>query len=63
VQSQANKGLLDATKLHLIEPESVAQLVVRAVADGEFWIFTDRSLLALTLPRADELRAIALGQS
>jgi NAD(P)-dependent dehydrogenase (short-subunit alcohol dehydrogenase family) len=58
-----NKGLLDATKLHLIEPESVAQLVVHAVANDEFWIFTDRSLLALTLPRADELRAIALGQS
>jgi NAD(P)-dependent dehydrogenase (short-subunit alcohol dehydrogenase family) len=56
-----NRGLLDTTKLRFIEPESVAQSVVQAVRNDQFWIITDPSLLALTLPRADELRNIATG--
>lgn len=54
-----NAGLLDAARLNFVEPEAVADAVLRAVRNGEFWIFTDLSLLARTIPRADELRAIA----
>jgi NADP-dependent 3-hydroxy acid dehydrogenase YdfG len=57
-----NKGLLDGTKLHVIEADQVAQSVVTAVRQNDFWIITDPSLLALTLPRADELRNIALSR-
>ena len=57
-----NRGLLDTVKLNFIEPETVAQSVVNAVRQNDFWIITDASLLALTLPRADELRNIVLSQ-
>ncbi len=58
-----NRGLLDTTKLSFVEPESVAHSVVKAVLNDEFWIITHPSLLALTLPRSEELRNIALDKT
>jgi NAD(P)-dependent dehydrogenase (short-subunit alcohol dehydrogenase family) len=58
-----NKGLLDQIKLNVVEADTIAQSVVDAILNDEFWIITDPSLLALTLPRANELRKIALPET
>jgi NAD(P)-dependent dehydrogenase (short-subunit alcohol dehydrogenase family) len=51
-------GLLAGMKPLVLDPEQVAEQVFSAVADGEFWIVTDPSILT-AVPRYDELRAIA----
>lgn len=51
-------GLLAGTKPLVLDPEQVADQVFAAVADGEFWIVTDPSILS-AVSRYDELRAIA----
>lgn len=43
----------------LLEPAVVADMTLAAVRNGEFWILTDPSLLALSWPRYEELRLIA----
>lgn len=51
-------GILAGTKPLVLTPEQVADEVFSAVADGEFWIVTDPSILT-AVSRYDELRAIA----
>jgi NAD(P)-dependent dehydrogenase (short-subunit alcohol dehydrogenase family) len=47
----------------VLDPSDVADMVLRAVRNNQFWILTDPSLLALSWPRYDELRDIAFGAS
>ena len=49
------------TRPVVLDPATVAAMVMAAVANDEFWIVTDPSLLALAWPRYGELQAIAFG--
>lgn len=43
----------------VLDPSVVAEMTLAAIRNGDFWILTDPSLLALAWPRYEELRAIA----
>ncbi len=61
VTRRSSWALPTTTRPVILEPSVVAEMVMKAVTNDEFWILTDPSLLALASPRYDELRAIALG--
>jgi NAD(P)-dependent dehydrogenase (short-subunit alcohol dehydrogenase family) len=43
----------------MLNPSVVADMTLAAIRNGDFWVLTDPSLLALAWPRYEELRVIA----